>query len=169
MLNLERVSPPDFDVDFCMRRRDEVVNYVRNKYGKDRVANIITFGTFGAKMVIRDLARVNDLDFAESNKLAKMIPDELNISLDDSVKKSPELASEVNRNPVARTIIDQGRVIEGMIRNTGKHACGVIIADQDITNLIPVTLQEGDLTTQYPKGPSEELGLLKMDFLGLRL
>ena len=168
MLNLERVSPPDFDVDFCMRRRDEVVNYVRNKYGKDRVANIITFGTFGAKMVIRDLARVNDLDFAESNKLAKMIPDELNISLDDSVNKSPELASEVNRNPVARTIINQGRVIEGMIRNTGKHACGVIIADQDITNLIPVTLQEGDLTTQYPKGPSEELGLLKMDFLGLK-
>ena len=168
MLNLERVSPPDFDVDFCMRRRDEVVNYVRDKYGKDRVANIITFGTFGAKMVIRDLARVNDLDFAESNKLAKMIPDELNISLDDSVKKSPELAAEVNRNPIARTIIDQGRVIEGMIRNTGKHACGVIIADQDITNLIPVTLQEGDLTTQYPKGPSEDLGLLKMDFLGLK-
>ncbi|MGJ8650437.1 MAG: DNA polymerase III subunit alpha [Opitutaceae bacterium] len=168
MLNLERVSPPDFDVDFCMRRRDEVVTYVREKYGKDRVANIITFGTFGAKMVIRDLARVNDLEFAESNKLAKMIPDELNISLDDSLKKSPELAAEVNRNPVARNIIEQGRVIEGMIRNTGKHACGVIIADQDITNLIPVTLQEGDLTTQYPKGPSEDLGLLKMDFLGLK-
>ncbi|MGC6424579.1 MAG: DNA polymerase III subunit alpha [Lentimonas sp.] len=168
MLNLERVSPPDFDVDFCMRRRDEVVNYVRDKYGKDRVANIITFGTFGAKMVIRDLARVNDLDFAESNKLAKMVPDELNISLDDSLKKSPELSTEVGRNPVAKNIIDQGRVIEGMIRNTGKHACGVIIADQDITNLIPVTLQEGDLTTQYPKGPSEDLGLLKMDFLGLK-
>lgn len=168
MLNLERVSPPDFDVDFCMRRRDEVVNYVREKYGKDRVANIITFGTFGAKMIIRDLARINDLEFSEANKLAKMIPDELNITLDDSVKKSPELAAEVNRNPVARSILDQGRVIEGMIRNTGKHACGVIIADQDITNLVPVTLQEGDLTTQYPKGPSEDLGLLKMDFLGLK-
>ncbi len=168
MLNLERVSPPDFDVDFCMRRRDEVVNYVREKYGKDRVANIITFGTFGAKMIVRDLARVNDLEFAEANKIAKMIPDELNITLDDSVRKSPELAAEINRNPVARTIIEQGRVIEGMIRNTGKHACGVIIADQDITNLIPVTLQEGDLTTQYPKGPSEDLGLLKMDFLGLK-
>jgi DNA polymerase-3 subunit alpha len=168
MLNLERVSPPDFDVDFCMRRRDEVVNYVREKYGKERVANIITFGTFGAKMIIRDLARVNDLEYAEANKLAKMIPDELNITLDDSVKKSPELAAELARNPVAQTIINQGRVIEGMIRNTGKHACGVIIADQDITNLIPVTLQEGDLTTQYPKGPSEDLGLLKMDFLGLK-
>ncbi len=168
MLNLERVSPPDFDVDFCMRRRDKVVNYVRDKYGEDRVANIITFGTFGAKMVVRDLARVNDIEFSEANKLAKMIPDELNISLDDSVKKSPELQQELKVNPIAQKIIEQGRVIEGMVRNTGKHACGVIIADQDITNLIPVTLQEGDLTTQYPKGPSEDLGLLKMDFLGLK-
>ena len=88
MLNLERVSPPDFDVDFCMRRRDEVVEYVREKYGRDRVANIITFGTFGAKMVVRDLARVNEIEFAEANKLAKMIPEELNISLDDAVTKS---------------------------------------------------------------------------------
>lgn len=168
MLNLERVSPPDFDVDFCMRRRDEVVNYVREKYGKERVANIITFGTFGAKMIVRDLARVNDLEFSEANRIAKMIPDELNITLNDSVKKSPELSTEISKNPVADTIIEEGRVIEGMIRNTGKHACGVIIADQDITNLVPVTLQEGDLTTQYPKGPSEDLGLLKMDFLGLK-
>ena len=168
MLNLERVSPPDFDVDFCMRRRDEVVNYVREKYGKERVANIITFGTFGAKMIVRDLARVNDIEFSEANKIAKMVPDELNITLDESVRKSPELSAEISNNPVAKTIIEQGRVIEGMIRNTGKHACGVIIADQDITNLIPVTLQEGDLTTQYPKGPSEDLGLLKMDFLGLK-
>ncbi|MFP4674521.1 MAG: DNA polymerase III subunit alpha [Opitutales bacterium] len=168
MLNLERVSPPDFDVDFCMRRRDEVVEYVREKYGKDRVANIITFGTFGAKMIIRDLARINDLNFSESNKLAKMVPDELNITLDNAVHKSPELREEIGRNEVARTIVEQGKVIEGMVRNTGKHACGIIIADQPITNLIPVTLQEGDLTTQYPKGPSEELGLLKMDFLGLK-
>ncbi|MFP4069645.1 MAG: DNA polymerase III subunit alpha [Opitutales bacterium] len=168
MLNLERVSPPDFDVDFCMRRRDEVVDYVREKYGRDRVANIITFGTFGAKMIVRDLARVNAIEFAEANKLAKMIPDELNITLEDSVRKSPELSAEIARNETARKIIEQGKVIEGMIRNTGKHACGVIIADQPITNLIPVTLQEGDLTTQYPKGPSEDLGLLKMDFLGLK-
>ncbi len=168
MLNLERVSPPDFDVDFCMRRRDEVVNYVRQKYGHDRVANIITFGTFGAKMIVRDLARVNEIEFAEADKIAKMIPDELNITLEDSVRKSPELAAEIQRNPIAKVIYDQGRVIEGMIRNTGKHACGIIIADQDITNLIPVTMQEGDLTTQYPKGPSEDLGLLKMDFLGLK-
>ncbi|TVR55039.1 MAG: DNA polymerase III subunit alpha [Puniceicoccaceae bacterium] len=168
MLNLERVSPPDFDVDFCMRRRDEVVNYVREKYGRESVANIITFGTFGAKMIVRDLARVNDIPFAEADKVAKMIPDELNISLEDAVKKSGELRAEIERNPVARTIIEHGKVIEGMVRNTGKHACGIIIGDQPIQNLVPVTLQEGDLTTQYPKGPSEDLGLLKMDFLGLK-
>ncbi|WP_309387698.1 DNA polymerase III subunit alpha [Cerasicoccus frondis] len=168
MLNLERVSPPDFDVDFCMRRRDDVVNYVRDKYGRDRVANIITFGTFGAKMIVRDLARVNDIPFGEADKIAKMIPDELNISLDDSVEKSADLRTEMKINPIAKKIIEQGKVIEGMVRNTGKHACGVIIADQPITNLIPVTLQEGDLTTQYPKGPSEDLGLLKCDFLGLK-
>jgi len=168
MLNLERVSPPDFDIDFCMRRREDVVNFVREKYGADSVANIITYGTFGAKMVIRDMARVNDVPLAEADKLAKMIPDELNISLEDSVKKSKELRDEIARNPVAKKIVEQGYVIEGMVRNTGKHACGIIIGDQPIHNLVPVTLQEGDLTTQYAKGPAEDLGLLKMDFLGLK-
>jgi len=168
MLNLERVSPPDFDIDFCMRRREDVVNFVREKYGADSVANIITYGTFGAKMVVRDMARVNDVPFAEADKLAKMIPDELNISLEESVKKSKELRDEIARNPVAKKIVEQGTVIEGMVRNTGKHACGIIIGDQPIHNLVPVTLQEGDLTTQYAKGPAEDLGLLKMDFLGLK-
>ncbi len=168
MLNLERVSPPDFDIDFCMRRREDVLNFVRGKYGADSVANIITYGTFGAKMVIRDMARVNDVPFAEADKLAKMIPDELNISLESSVEKSKELREEMRRNPVANKIVEQGKVIEGMVRNTGKHACGIIIGDQPIHNLVPVTLQEGDLTTQYAKGPAEDLGLLKMDFLGLK-
>lgn len=168
MLSLERVSPPDFDVDFCMRRRDAVVEYVREKYGADRVANIITFGTFGAKMIVRDLARVNEVPYAEADRLAKMVPDELNISLSDAVAKSGELQQEIKSNPIARQIIDQGKVIEGMVRNTGKHACGIIIGDQPLTNLVPVTLQEGDLTTQYPKGPVEDLGMLKADFLGLK-
>ena len=168
MLNLERVSPPDFDIDFCMRRRDEVVAFVREKYGQDSVANIMTFGTFGAKMVIRDLARVNDIAYSDADKIAKMIPDELNISLENSVKKSSELALEVKTNPTAQKILEQGKVIEGMVRNTGKHACGIIIGDQPLSNLVPLTLQEGDLTTQYPKGPVEDLGLLKMDFLGLK-
>ncbi|MGB0371441.1 MAG: DNA polymerase III subunit alpha [Opitutales bacterium] len=168
MLNLERVSPPDFDVDFCMRRRDLVVNYVRDKYGADHVANIITYGTFGAKMIIRDLARVNDVPYADADKLAKMIPDELNISLQDSIEKSTDLRTEMQRNEVAKRIIEEGKVIEGMVRNTGKHACGVIIGDQPLTNIVPLTLQEGDLTTQYAKGPVEDLGMLKMDFLGLK-
>ncbi len=168
MLNLERVSPPDFDIDFCMRRRDEVVEYVREKYGRDAVANIVTYGTFGAKMIVRDLARVNSVPYGEADKIAKMVPDDLNISLDDAVRKSPDLQREVRDNPVAADIIEQGKVIEGMVRNTGKHACGIIIADQPLTDLVPVTLQEGDLTTQYAKGPVEKLGLLKMDFLGLK-
>ncbi len=167
-LNPERVSPPDFDIDFCMRRRGEVIEYVREKYGRDCVANIITFGTFGAKMVIRDVARVRDLPYAEADKLAKMIPDDLNISLDDSLKKSPELASEYEKNPIAKQIIDTGKVIEGMVRNSGTHAAGVIIADRPLKELVPLTTQDGILTTQYPKDPVEELGLLKMDFLGLK-
>ena len=167
-LNPERVSAPDFDIDFCMRRRDEVVDYVRRKYGADRVANIITFGTFGAKMVVRDLARIRGLDFPETNRLAKLVPDDINITLDQAVEKSAELAREAELNPVAREILEQGRVIEGMVRNSGKHACGMIIADRPLTEIIPVTIQEGDLTTQYAKDPVEKLGLLKMDFLGLK-
>ena len=119
-------------------------------------------------MVIRDLARVNDIAYSDADKIAKMIPDELNISLENSVKKSSELALEVKTNPTAQKILEQGKVIEGMVRNTGKHACGIIIGDQPLSNLVPLTLQEGDLTTQYPKGPVEDLGLLKMDFLGLK-
>ena len=168
MLSLERVSPPDFDVDFCMRRRDEVVAYVRNKYGADRVANIITYGKFGAKMVVRDLARVMDVEYAEANLLAKMIPDDLNITLEEAIKKSPDLQAAIKRDPKVAEIVRQGTVIEGMVRNTGKHACGIIIGDQPLTNLVPLTLQEGDLTTQYAKGPVEELGMLKCDFLGLK-
>ena len=167
-LNPERVSAPDFDIDFCMRRRDEVVGYVRKKYGEDRVANIITFGTFGAKMVVRDLARIRDLPFIETNRLAKLVPDDINISLEDALKKSNELREEVAINPQAASIIETGRVIEGMVRNSGKHACGMIIADRPLTDIIPVTMQEGDLTTQYAKDPVEKLGLLKMDFLGLK-
>ncbi len=168
MLNLERVSPPDFDVDFCMRRRDEVVEYVRDKYGKDSVANIVTYGTFGPKMVVRDLARVNGLDYKDGDRLAKMVPDDLGITMEEAIRKSPDLRESIRKDAVARKIVDQGRIVEGMVRNTGKHACGIIIADRKLTELVPVCLQEGDLTTQYAKGPVEDLGLLKMDFLGLK-
>ncbi|MFI5357129.1 MAG: DNA polymerase III subunit alpha [Opitutales bacterium] len=167
-LNPERVSPPDFDIDFCMRRRGEVIDYVRQKYGHDCVANIITYGTLGAKMVIRDVSRVHNLPFAEADRLAKMIPDELNISLEDAYTKSAELRNEVDRNPVAKKIYDEGRVLEGMVRNTGKHAAGIIITDRPLEEFVPLTLQEGDVTVQFDMNAVSKLGLLKMDFLGLK-
>lgn len=167
-LNPERVSPPDFDIDFCMRRRGEVIEYVRKKYGDDCVANIITYGTLGAKMVIRDVSRVNDLPFAEADRLAKMIPDELNISLEDAISKSSELRGEMETNSVAREIISSGRVLEGLVRNTGKHAAGIIITDRPLDEFVPLTSQEGDVTVQFDMGAVTKLGLLKMDFLGLK-
>jgi DNA-directed DNA polymerase III PolC len=167
-LNPERVSPPDFDIDFCMRRRGEVIGYVRQKYGNDCVANIITYGTLGAKAVIRDVSRVHDLPYADADRLAKMIPDELNITLETAVAKSEELRNEVTKNPVAKKIYDQALVLEGMVRNTGKHAAGIIITDQPLENFVPLTLQEGDVTVQFDMNAVGKLGLLKMDFLGLK-
>jgi DNA polymerase-3 subunit alpha len=167
-LNPERVSPPDFDIDFCMRRRGEVIDYVRAKYGDQCVANIITYGTLGAKMVIRDVARVHNVAFADADRLAKMIPDELNITLDQAVAKSAELREEIGRNPVAKKIFEQARVLEGMVRNTGKHAAGIIITDRPLAEFVPLTLQEGDVTVQFDMNAVGKLGLLKMDFLGLK-
>jgi len=167
-LNPERVSPPDFDIDFCMRRRGEVIDYVRDKYGRDCVSNIITYGTLGAKMVVRDVARVHNLPFSESDRIAKMIPDELDITLEKAIEKSAELRAEIDRNPIAKKIMDAGRVLEGMVRNTGKHAAGIIITDQPLDDFVPLTLQEGDVTVQYDMNSVGKLGLLKMDFLGLK-
>jgi len=169
MLNVERVSPPDFDIDFCMRRREEVIEYVREKYGRECVANIITFGRFGAKMVVRDVARVLDVPYADADRIAKMVPDDIGITLEQSVEKSAELKAEVDsKNSPASQIVEYGNVIEGMVRNVGTHAAGVIIGDRDLTEYIPLTRQEGALTTQYSMDPVQELGLLKMDFLGLK-
>jgi len=167
-LNPERVSPPDFDIDFCMRRRGEVIDYVRTKYGAACVANIITYGTLGAKMVLRDVSRVHSLPYADADRLAKMIPDELNITLDASIAKSAELRAEIEHNPVAKEIVDEARVLEGMVRNTGKHAAGIIITDTPLEEYVPLTLQEGDVTVQYDMNAVSKLGLLKMDFLGLK-
>ncbi|HVS51357.1 MAG TPA: DNA polymerase III subunit alpha [Opitutaceae bacterium] len=167
-LNPERVSPPDFDIDFCMRRRGEVIDYVRQKYGNDCVANIITYGTLGAKMVIRDVSRVHNLAYGDADRLAKMIPDELNITLDSAREKSAELRDEVTKNPIAKKIFDQALVLEGMVRNTGKHAAGIIITDRPLEEFVPLTSQEGDVTVQYDMNAVSKLGLLKMDFLGLK-
>ncbi|CAM2770248.1 DNA polymerase III subunit alpha [Rariglobus hedericola] len=167
-LNPERVSPPDFDIDFCMRRRVEVIDYVRQKYGNDCVANIITYGTLGAKAVIRDVSRVNNLPYADADRLAKMIPDELEMTLEKAVEKSAELRTELDRNPVAKKIFESARVLEGMVRNTGKHAAGIIITDRPLDEFVPLTLQEGDVTVQFDMNAVGKLGLLKMDFLGLK-
>ncbi|MDR1890995.1 MAG: DNA polymerase III subunit alpha [Puniceicoccales bacterium] len=167
-LNPERISPPDFDIDFCMNRREDVIEYVRNVYGRDHVANIITFGTFGAKMVIRDLCRVYDIPYEEADRVAKMVPDDLGITIENAIAKSAELRNEQHRNPLVGKILEEGKILEGMVRNTGTHACGIIIADRPTQDLVPVTIQDNVLCTQYAKEAVEELGLLKMDFLGLK-
>ena len=168
MLSLERVSPPDFDVDFCMNRRDEVIDYVRGKYGADRVANIVTFNKLGAKQVMRDVMRVNSVPYDRANDVVKKIPDDLKMTLQKALEMSSELREELARDEVARHAFEQGEVLEGMIRQTGKHACGIIIGDQRLDDLVPMMIQENSLTTQLPKAPVEELGLLKADFLGLK-
>lgn len=173
-LNPERVSPPDFDIDFCMRRRDEVIDYVRRKYGESCVANIATFGTFGAKTVVRDIARVQDIPFAEADRLAKLIPDGMHPeskapwTLEEAIQANSELQQELRLSERNRMIVEQGQVLEGMARNVGKHAAGIVIVDRPMDEFVPVTLQEGALTTQYSKDWVEKLGLLKMDFLGLK-
>lgn len=167
-LNPERVSPPDIDIDFCMRRREEVVQYVRSRYGESNVSNIITFGTLGAKMVVRDLARVYDVPYSEADRWSKMIPDDLKITLSSALDKSYELKNEVDNNPLAEKIFTEGQILEGIARNSGTHACGIIISDKPLTEVVPTTLQDEALTTQYSKEFVEALGLLKMDFLGLK-
>ena len=141
---------------------------MRRKYGENCVANIITYGTLGAKMVIRDVARVHNVAFADADRLAKMIPDELKISLEQAIAKSAELREEIAGNPVAKKVIDQARILEGMVRNTGKHATGIIITDRPLADFVPLTLQEGDVTVQFDMNAVGKLGLLKMDFLGLK-
>ena len=168
MLSLERVSPPDFDVDFCQRRRDEVIEYVREKYGADRVANIVTFNKLGAKQVVRDIARVNGIAYDRANEVAKKVPDDLKITLKKALEMSAELRDELNGDSEVRHVFEQGEVVEGMIRQAGKHACGIIIGDQPLENIVPMMVQEGTLTTQFTKTPVEDIGLLKADFLGLK-
>ena len=167
-LNPERVTLPDIDVDLCYIRRDEVIDYVRNRYGVERVSQIATFGTMAAKSSIRDVTRVLEIPFTESSRLVKMIPNVLNISLDDALKKSKELRDEYERNPESRKIIDFARKLEGLARHLSVHAAGVVISKVPLDEIVPLQLANGVLVTQFDKDKVEELGLLKMDFLGLR-
>src|SRR5213080_4345244 len=169
-LNPDRISPPDIDVDFCEARRGEVLEYVRQKYGERRVAQIITFGKLKAKSVVRDVARVLGWSYRDADRIAKMIPNELNITLDSAVEKNPELKRAVTTEPPTRQLFDYAKVLEGLSRNAGVHAAGVVIADRDLSDYIPLChdVKGNDVISQYPMGPLNDLGLLKMDFLGLK-
>ena len=168
-LNPERVNPPDIDIDFADDRRADVIEYVREKYGNDSVAQIITFGTMGAKSVVRDVGRVMGLSYGECDRLAKMIPFDLKMTLEKALKQSPEFKEAYETEEVTRELIDTALILEDLTRNASVHAAGVVIGDQPLVNLLPLKQDEdGTLVTQYAMNPVGDLGLLKMDFLGLK-
>ena len=160
---------PDIDVDFCFERRQEVIDYVRRKYGDDCVVQIVTFGTLAARGVIRDVGRVMDLPYAQVDTIAKMIPQELNITIDKALKMNPELKKTYEEQPEIHDLIDTARRLEGLPRHTSMHAAGVVISQKDVSEYVPLSrAQDGSIVTQFTMTTLEELGLLKMDFLGLR-
>ena len=168
-LNPERVSMPDIDVDFCYNRRQEVIDYVNQKYGKDKVVQIVTFGTLAAKGVIRDVGRVMDLPYAFTDSIAKMVPNELNITLDRALEMNPELRKLYNEDESVTRLIDMCKRLEGLPRHTSMHAAGVVICQKAADEFVPLSRgSDGAIVTQFTMTTIEELGLLKMDFLGLR-
>ena len=178
-LNPDRISPPDIDVDFCQNRRGEVIEYVREKYGKMAVAQIITFGTLGAKSVIRDVGRVLGWSYGDADRISRMIPNELDITLNGYEKKGEKKQGAIDKNPELKKAVDEepstaqlwgyATILEGLSRNSGVHAAGVVIADRDLSEYIPLTrANDGNIVSQYSMAPLTDLGLLKMDFLGLK-
>ena len=168
-LNPERVSMPDIDIDFCFERRQEVIDYVVRKYGKDRVVQIVTFGTMAARAVIRDVGRVMDMPYALCDTIAKMVPQELNITIDKALDMSQELRTMYENDAQVHELIDMSRRLEGLPRHTSMHAAGVVISQKAVDEYVPLSrASDGTITTQFTMTTLEELGLLKMDFLGLR-
>ena len=168
-INLERISMPDFDVDFCQDRRPEVIEYVTEKYGKDKVGQIITFGKLQAKAVIRDVSRVHGLPYAETDALAKLIPDELGITLERALELEPKLNELASKDPKIKRIIEISKRLEGLLRHASIHAAGVIITNEPLVNYCPLYKgREGEQVVQFDKDFSEEVGLVKFDFLGLK-
>lgn len=167
-LNPERVTMPDIDIDFCYERRQEVIDYVVRKYGKDRVAQIITFGTMAARAVIRDVGRALDIPYAEVDQIAKMIPFQIGMNIDKALEINPELRSRYDEDEKAAELIDTAKLLEGMPRHASTHAAGVVISKEPVTEYVPLQKNDESVTTQFTMGLLEELGLLKMDFLGLR-
>lgn len=167
-LNPERVSMPDFDIDFCKERRGEVIDYVVEKYGKDHVAQIISFGTMAARGAIRDVGRALAMPYASVDVIAKLVPMELNITIEKALKISSELNKRYNEDSEVKTLIDIAKSIEGMPRHATMHAAGVVITDKPVSDYVPLSKNDDNIVTQFPMTTLEELGLLKMDFLGLR-
>jgi len=168
-LNPDRVSPPDFDIDFCQARREEVIRYVKQKYGTDHVAQIITFGSLGAKTVIRDVGRVLEIPLGKCNDLAKMIPEDPKMTLQKALDDNPDFKKASLQDTDLQQILKYAPVLEGLYRNPGTHAAGVVIGEQPLINICPLTLdKDKQPVTQFAKEPIEEIGLLKMDFLGLK-
>jgi DNA polymerase-3 subunit alpha len=167
-LNPERVTMPDIDIDFDYERRGEVIDYVVNKYGKNRVAQIITFGTMKARQAVRDVGRVLDISYGEVDAIAKMIPFDINQTLENAMKENKALREMYERNPNAKRIIDIATELEGLPRHASTHAAGVVITRQDLSDYVPLQLSDNTVVTQFTMTTLEELGLLKMDFLGLR-
>ena len=167
-LNPERISLPDIDIDFCMNRRSEVIDYVTRKYGREQVAQIITFGTMAAKAAIKDVGRAMDMPYNEVDRIAKMVPLTLNITLDGALRDSPQLQSAYESEPQVKELLDTARKLEGLVRNVGVHAAGVVIAPQKLIDLLPLHKTKNDeIVTAFDMKAIEKMGLLKMDFLGL--
>ncbi len=167
-LNPERVSMPDFDTDFCQERRGEVIDYVMRKYGSDHVAQIATFGTMAARGAIRDVGRVLNFSYAQTDVVAKLVPNTVGITLDEALRTSPQLKAMYDEDVNIRTLIDTAKDLEGMPRNTSTHAAGVVITAEPVDTYVPLSRNDDTIVTQYTMTTIEELGLLKMDFLGLR-
>ncbi len=167
-LNPERVSMPDIDIDFCYIRREEVIAYVKRRYGDDHVAQIITFGTMAAKGALRDVGRALNMPYAEVDRVAKLVPNDLKMTLEKALKESADFRNAYAASPEVQRLVDMARRVEGLPRHSSTHAAGVVIARNPLTDYLPVQMSEGTLVTQYDKDHVEELGLLKMDFLGLR-
>ena len=167
-LNPERVSMPDIDIDFCMNRRGEVIQYVTQKYGRDNVAQIITFGTMAAKAAIKDVGRAMDIPYADVDRIAKMVPTTLNITLDEAIEESPPLREAYEKDSQIQELLDTARKLEGLVRNSGVHAAGVVISPRPLTELVPLHKTKNDeIVTAFDMVAIEKMGLLKMDFLGL--
>lgn len=167
-LNPERVSMPDFDIDFCDERRGEVIEYVSDKYGVDHVAQIINFGTLACRQAVRDVGRVLGMPYAQVDEVAKLIPRVIGISVEDALKESKELSERYKIDSTVKTLIDYARALEGRPRNTSQHASGVVVADKPLTEYLPLSTSTGTVVTQFPMNTVASLGLLKIDFLGLR-